>query len=173
MQQAQFQESLPSLDSNSAAAYKQVAIAQLMNGATNLRPLVEFLDLYENPAENAQIVNQLDRLNTQVTNNEITRAEAVAFARMLLPTKPENGNEYVYSTRNSGINLAKARAYAERWATRINPKYGEKEVGGVDLLTVQILLPKSCTLAEWVWIPTMMNSKDGGGRLKIAIPSLG
>lgn len=134
LNEIQDQEMLPPLDPHSASSYKQVVIAKSTNTRENMEPLVEFLDIYENSEENAQIVDHLNKLEIQIANNELTREDASIQARILLPSKPENGNEQLsYSTRNSGINLTNARAYARKWAVNINPKYGEEKTGGVSL----------------------------------------
>lgn len=135
---------LPPLDPHSASSYKQVVIAKSTNTRENMEPLVEFLDIYENSEENAQIVDHLNKLEIQIANNELTREDASIQARILLPSKPENGNEQLsYSTRNSGINLANARAYAQKWAVNINPKYGEEKLVGSVCRLYKFYLPDS------------------------------
>lgn len=122
--------SLPELSVYTAGHYKQLLIMQDDSSATDLLPLLQFLDLYENPADNAQILEQLENFEAQVASGELTSSEALTLARMWLPTREENGNTGAgVSVRNSGINLAAARAYAQRWATSYHPTYGAARNG--------------------------------------------
>lgn len=125
---AQSKYSLPELTTDTASLYKQVIITEVLDSRPDLQPLVQFLDVYENPEENSQIIEQLNTFNFRISQGELSQSDGVALAKMWVPAKPENGNDKpVYASRNSGINLSAARAYAEKWATKINDKYGEEK----------------------------------------------
>lgn len=125
---AQTKYSLPELTVDTASMYKQIIITEVLDGRPDLQPLVQFLDVYENPKENSQIIEQLDAFNLKISEGELSKDDGIALAKMWIPTKPKNGNDRpVYALRNSGIDLSKARAYAEKWATGINGKYGEEK----------------------------------------------
>lgn len=77
-------------------------------------------------------------MSRTVNEGILPEKDAVEQARMLVPTKPENGNDRpVYQPRNSGINLTAARNYARKYAVNPNPKYGVEKT--------KIFLDDDCT----------------------------
>ncbi|MDO5061070.1 MAG: amidase domain-containing protein [Actinomycetaceae bacterium] len=111
-----------------ASDYKQEILESGQLSASEESDFLTFLDLYENPSENTAILRELERIEDEYRSNKISYSEAIEAARMFLPSKPENGNEMRSAQiMNSGINLTAARRYAETWAIRANPKYGEEK----------------------------------------------
>lgn len=120
----QYLNNLDPLSSQTASLYKN-AIINNQEDVIDTSDLVRFLDFYENDQENTFIINQLESTYNQFLSSEITQEEAIALARTFLPTKLQNGNtKPFYPDRNSGINLANARAYAEKYAVKPNLYYG-------------------------------------------------
>lgn len=119
---------LPELSVATAEAYKLAATMQASEGGgSEIFDVLRFLDYYENEVENAQISTELKRLEKEVASNALSDTEAFQSAKSILPISETNGNHRpVYESRNSGINLAAARAYAERHAKpgTYNRKYG-------------------------------------------------
>lgn len=120
--------SLPDLSASTATIYKQGFLLEYAESFSDIKELICFLDIYENEEENLEIKNELQNYQHLVDVGDYTAKDAIKSAELLLPTKAENGNDKpVYFFRNSGINLSEARKYAKKWATKINPTYGEEK----------------------------------------------
>lgn len=129
---------LPDLAPHTASVYKQGFLAEYAYDYSLIIDLLGFLDIYENPEENSEIGQELSNYDNLVENGEFTQDEAINQAKLLLPAKDENGNNGpFYAPRNSGINLKDAVAYAEKYATEINPTYGEEKK--------KFIFPADCT----------------------------
>lgn len=117
--------SLAELTVNTASDYKSAVLSSNSSAQIDVQPLLQFLDIYENEQENAEIISHFEEMSHRVNEGILHEEEAVEQARMLVPTKPENANDRpVYQPRNSGINLTAARNYARKHAVNPNPKYG-------------------------------------------------
>ncbi|TCD53786.1 hypothetical protein EJ419_07410 [Alloscardovia theropitheci] len=125
----QQQYSLPALTEDTATLYKNTLVSH-SNSTVDSQEILEFLDLYENKSENAEIIRNLIAVAHSYEIGEVSKRQAVETARMLVPTKQENGNDRpYYPDRNSGINLAAARAYAAKYAVNANQQYGVMKRG--------------------------------------------
>ena len=85
--------------------------------------ILAFLDIYENPESNKAIEEEFGLLENRANSNDLSTEEAISEAEKILPLI--NGPSTVtIEPLNSGIDLAAARSYAERYAVNHNTKYG-------------------------------------------------
>lgn len=124
--------SLPQLTEQTATVYKTILAQEDEKNSlrTDMTDAVEFLDWYENKAENEAMLSEFAKINKQIVSGLISQKEGVESAQLLLPTLPENHNDQPRSLdRSSGINVAAAKEYAAKYAVNPNPKYGYMQGG--------------------------------------------
>lgn len=120
--------SLPDLSVSTATIYKQGFLLEYADHFSDINELICFLDIYENEEENSEIKRELQNYQNLVDVRDYSLEDAIQSAELLLPTKAENGNDKpIYFLRNAGFNLSEAKKYAKKWATEINPTYGEEK----------------------------------------------
>ncbi|MFC0265473.1 amidase domain-containing protein [Alloscardovia macacae] len=119
------ENSLSTLAEDTASLYKDY-VRQYDNLSEDAKSsLLNFLDYYENKAENTFISQNLDLIYRDFSDGTITEGQAVDQALLLLPYKEENHNTQPrFPDRNSGINLEAAKSYARTYATTTNGFYG-------------------------------------------------
>ena len=115
---------LPELSVENASLYKSYAMS-LEGSIENdeWAAILAFLDIYENPESNEEIEEKVRLLEIQANSNGLSTEEAISKAEKLLPIS-NSPSTVTVEPLNSGINLAAARDYAERYAVHPNSKYG-------------------------------------------------